>query len=273
MHPSQPDTDMAEPTDPATEAFLRQLTDRFVFVEVVFLRRGDAFELRHVADTDAEAASLTAIDVGDLRALAQTTRDGAFRPNKAAPNLRRGWRCEAPGTARLEAALRHLYPGGLADWAAARTAPPPATHYRETAARQTGLYSITQILPDALAAEATRACCDAGSCLRRRLWTAPGAEADPEAAKSAMPCLEPCALLLDLARRAMKLEQGPKAELQIAEDDLPVLVHALRTALARPDPEVREGDTAAPSNPRRLRLLLEKLGPLMPASAVVEASA
>ena len=224
---------MAEPTEPAPEIFFGQLTDRFVFVEVVFLRRGDTFVLRHVADTDAEAGSLTVIDVSDLR---------------------------------------HLYPGGLADWAAARPGSPPVTHYRETAARQTGLYRITQILPDALAAKATRACCDAGSCLRRRLWTAPGAEADPEAAKSALPCLEPCALLLDLARRAMKLEQGPKAGLQVAEDDVPALVHALRTALARPDPEVREGDTGSPSNPRRLRLLLEKLGPLMPAAPAVEAA-
>ena len=262
---------MAEPTHPALEEFLRQLTDRFVFVEVVLLRRGDAFELRHVADTGAEAGSLTTTDIADLRALSQTTRDGAFRPNKAAPNLRRGWRTEASGPARLEAALRHLYPGGLADWAAARSGPPPVTHYHETAARQTGLYRITQILPDALAAQATRACCDAGSCLRRRLWTAPGAEADPEAAKSALPCLEPCALLLDLARRAMKLEQGPKADLQLAEDDVPALVHALKTALAHPDPEVREGDTGSPSNPRRLRLLLEKMKPLMPAAAVVEA--
>ncbi|MEI8259547.1 MAG: DR2241 family protein [Deltaproteobacteria bacterium] len=263
---------MAEPTDPAPEIFFGQLTDRFVFVEVVFLRRGDAFVLRHVADTDAEAGSLTVIDVSDLRALAQTTCDGAFRPNKAAPNLRRGWQSEVSDPARLEAALRHLYPGGLADWAAARPGSPPVTHYRETAARQTGLYRITQILPDALAAKATRACCDAGSCLRRRLWTAPGAEADPEAAKSVLPCLEPCALLLDLARRAMKLEQGPKADLQVAEDDVPVLVHALRTALAHPVPEIREGDTGSPCNPRRLRLLLEKLGPLMPAAPAVEAA-
>jgi hypothetical protein len=264
---------MAEPTDPATEGFLRQLTDRFVFVEVVFLRRGDAFELRHVADTDAEAGSLTAIEIADLRVLAQTTGDGAFRPNKAAPNLRRGWKSQVSGPSELETALRHLYPGGLADWAAARSGPPPVTHYRETAARQTGLYRITQILPDALAASATRACCDAGSCLRRRLWTAPGAEADPQAGKSVLPCLEPCALLLDLARRAMKLEQGPKADLQIAEGDVPALVHALRTALAHPDPEVREGDTASPSNPRRLRLLLEKLGPSGSVPTVVEASA
>ncbi len=262
---------MAEPTHPALDGFLRQIADRFVFVEVVFLRRDDVFELRHVADTDADVASLMTIDVDGLRALAQTTRDGAFRPNKAAPNLQRGWRTEASDPARLEAALRHLYPSGLADWAAARSGSPPVTHYRETAARQTGLYRITQILPDALAAKATRACCDAGSCLRRRLWTAPGADADPEAAKSVLPCLEPCALLLDLARRAMKLEQGPKADLQIAEDDVPALVRALRTALAHPDPGVREGDTGSPSNPRRLRLLLENLEPLMPAAAVPEA--
>lgn len=152
-HPGQPDTDMAEPTDPAPERFFRQLTDRFVFVEVVFLRRGDAFELRHVVDADADAGPLAAIDVAGLRALAQTTSDGAFRPNKAAPNLRRGWRSEVSDPARLEAALRHLYPGGLADWAAARSGSPPVTHYRETATRQTGLYRISTDLARHLGGE------------------------------------------------------------------------------------------------------------------------
>ena len=147
---------------------------------------------------------------------------------------------------------------------------PPVTDYREFTARQTGLYRITQILPDALAAQAASACCDAKFCLRRRLWTVPGLEPDAAAAKSALLCLEPCALLLDLARRAMKLEQEPKGDFALAESDVPVLVAALETALVHPQPGVREGDSMAAANPRRFQLLLEKLRPLMPANQASE---
>ena len=261
---------MAAFINPALAAFLQQLGDSFTFVEVLLSRRSGGFGLRHLADAEAADDSLALVEVAALRALAQTTAGGAFRPNKAAPNLRRGWRAFARDTAELETALRHLYPGGLADWSAARSPNPPVTHYREFAARQTGLYRITQILPDALAAQAASACCDAKFCLRRRLWTVPGLGPDAAAAKSALPCLEPCALLLDLARRAMKLEQESKADLALAESEVPTLVAALETALAHPLPGVREGDSMAAANPRRFRLLLEKLRPLMPANQASE---
>ena len=255
---------MAGPTHPALDAFIAQLGSDFAFAQVRISPCPDGFALRHFADAEVAEAALTTVEIAALRSLAQTTADGAFRPNKAAPNLRRGWHALVRDAAELETALRHLYPGALADWFAARSSPPPVTDYREFTARQTGLYRITQILPDALAAQTTRACCAPEFCLRRRLWNAPGIETDASEEKSAIPCLEPCALLLDLARRAMKLAQEPKAEFAPAEGDVAVLVHALETALAHPSPEVREGSSTDPTNPRRLRLLLEKIRPLLP---------
>lgn len=250
---------MAASANPAIREFVNQLGDTCLLGQVLIRRIADGFSLRHVADQQAAPESLRTLTVTGLRELAQTTSTGAFRPNKAAPSLRTGWIVHAADEPALGEALRHLYPGALADWFAARQAEPPVTHYREFTARQTGLYRITQILPDTLAAQATRACCDARFCLRRRLWTAPGLAPDAPAAKSVIPCLEPCALLLDLARRAMKLDQEPRADLTLAEGDVPVLLHALETALAHPDPEIREGNSQAPGNPRRLALLRERL--------------
>ncbi|HTH49439.1 MAG TPA: DR2241 family protein [Candidatus Limnocylindria bacterium] len=255
---------MAGFPNPALSAFLAEVGEGCTFGQVRIRPCPGGFELRHAGDSSTPEHGLVRTEIAGLRALAQTTESGAFRPNKTAPNLPRGWWALAPTARDLEAALRLLYPGGLADWFAARSAVPPVTHYREFAARQTGLYRITQILPDALAAQAATACCDVRFCLRRRLWTVPGLAPDAAGAKSVIPCLEPCSLLLDLARCAMKLEQQPKAAFSPAEGDLAVLVQALETALRYPQPDAREGSSADPANSRRVKLLLEKLRPLLP---------
>jgi 4Fe-4S iron-sulfur cluster binding domain/DR2241 stabilising domain len=255
---------MAGPTNPALAAFLAELNEGFTFAQVRISPIAGGYELRHIDDSAADASTLAPIEIANLRALSQTTANGAFRPNKAAPNLRRGWQASAQGAEELETALRLLYPGALADWFTARLPSPPVTAFREFMARQTGLYRITQILPDTLAAQTVRACCAPSLCLRRRLWSAPAEPPERAAAKSVIPCLEPCALLLDLARRAMKLEQESKADLAVAQGDVAVLLHALETALAHPSSTVREGSSTDPRNPRRLRLLLEKLRPHLP---------
>ncbi len=261
---------MAGFTNPALYAFVALIGEGCTLAEVRITPHCGGFDLRHVADSSASDDDLLLMEIAALRALAQATAEGDFRPNKAAPNLRRGWRCSVRDVQELESALRQLYPGALADWYAAQSPTPPITSYRDLAARQTGLYRITQILPDTLAAQATVACCDSRFCLRRRLWTVPGLPPDPVEAKSVIPCLEPCSQLLDFARCAMKLEQQPKAEFTPAEGDVAVLVNALETALENPKPGVREGSSADPANPRRLRLLLEKLRPLLPAGVKAE---
>jgi hypothetical protein len=167
----------------------------------------------------------------------------------------------------LGIAIDHLYPGGIPDWYAAWQGNPPVTGFREFAARQTGLYRITTLLPGPLANRTIRACCSARFCLRRRLWTAPDLEPDGAAEKSDLPCLEPCALLLDLARRAMKLAQEEKITLPLAAGDLAVLVTALDRALDAGPAGGREGNTSDPANPRRLQLLLENLRGQLPTDA------
>ncbi len=255
---------MAALPNPALTAFVASFGDETVLAQVFIARRGGGFGLRHVADRDAAEESLREVAVGDLRDLAQTTNGGAFRPNKAAPSLRCGWFAVAGSPVELEDALRQLYPGALADWFAVQQPAPPVTHFREFLNRQTGMYRATQLLDDERAAEVIRAGCDARFCLRRRLWTVPGLEPDPADAKSLIPCLEPCVLMLDLARHAQRLSGGPAVELALAEDDVRTLLHALDSTLAQPGSDVREGETGVPENPRRLALLRERLRAVMP---------
>ena len=198
---------MSPITNPALNALLAESLDGDGFVLAQVLLRhstGVAFELRHVADSTTPAAQLRPVKLSELRNLAQFTVAGEFRPLKSAPTLVPGWRALAADPASLESALNQLYPGALVDWFAARHAVPPVTHYREFAGRQTGMYQVTATLDDRRVGEVIAATCAPTACLKRRLWTVEGMAVDPSATKSCIPCLEPCALFLDAARRAAR---------------------------------------------------------------------
>jgi len=243
--------------DIALKSFLAAWTDERLFVQVNIRRAGSGFELRHVADRAAAAESLRSIGIADLRQLAQFTTGGAFRPLKCAPNLASGWRARAATNEELAAALDSLYPGALADWHAAQSPAPPVTHYREFTARQTGMYRIAAALSDEQAAQAVAACCHPDFCLKRRCWTVPGLAADAANAKSLVPCLEPCALMLEFARKVARIHQEEPAPKPTA-DTAAALASKLEELLAHPPSGLREADFSAPENPRRLRWELER---------------
>jgi hypothetical protein len=102
------------------------------------------------------------------------------------------------------------------------------------------MYRITTMLPDAIAGAAIRACCHVDSCLKRRLWSVDGLAPEEAGPKSVIPCLEPCALMLEFARKVARLEQNaaPPA--------------------GEPVADAAESDFDAPNNPRRARFVLEK---------------
>jgi hypothetical protein len=195
--------------NPDGRAFLAAFDAEIILGEVLIRRQERGFELRHVAEHAAGVQTLRLLNGNELRAWAQWAADGAFRPLKSAPNLRPGWRAVAADGESLDGLLNHLYPGAVADWFAAQSASPPVTSYRQFTGRQTGMYGITARLTDAEAGAAIRACCHADHCLKRRLWTVEGLAADAPEQKSLIPCLEPCMLLLDFARKVARQEQNP----------------------------------------------------------------
>jgi sirohydrochlorin cobaltochelatase len=196
--------------NPALREFVAQIEDELLMAQVLIRREGVGYELRHVEDRIAAPESLRTIRLDEARALAQFTAAHEFRPLKSAPNLQCGWRIATKDDAELEIALSHLYPGAVADWHAARGANPSVTHYREYVTRQTGMYRITAMLTDAQAAEVTRQICASANCLKRRLWTVSELSPDSAAEKSLIPCLEPCAVLMEAARVAMRAAQQEK---------------------------------------------------------------
>jgi 4Fe-4S binding protein/cobalt chelatase family protein len=253
---------MAAATNPAVEALIARIGDDLLLGQVSIGRTGKSFELRHVADRDAPAEKLRRVQPGELRGPAQFTSGGGFRPLKSAPDLQTGWRSTAHDAAELELALNQLYPGAIADWHAAQCPSPPVTHFREFANRQTGMYRITTMLSDAQVARVARSCCHESICLKRRLWTAEGLAPDRVDEKSLIPCLEPCAVMLEFARKAMRIEQEGKLKVELSLADLATIRAALETAVAHPASDGRQADFDSPNNPRRLRLILEKLAAL-----------
>jgi hypothetical protein len=248
--------------NPALEQFATQIGREFVLAQVLIRPEGTGFELRHVADRHGEAATLRPLKPAEARALAQSTSTGAFRPLKSSPDLRRGWRLLAATLGQLETALNQLYPGAIADWYAARQPNPPVTHYRDYVQRQTGMYRITALLDDARAARVIRAGCHSRFCLKCRLWTVAGLAPDQVADKSLIPCLEPCAVLMEFARTAMRIEQEDKSRFDMAEGEAASLRAAVQTAIDGAEAGgVRIGDMSAPGNPRRLQWVLERLQP------------
>ena len=226
--------------NPDVAALATAARRELVFGQVLIQGNATAFEMRHIADRGAPPGGLRLVSENEMRGLAQFTSAGAFRPLKSAPNLRTGWRMVAKDERALGAALNHLYPGGVADWHAAQCGNPPVTSYRDFTARQTGMYRITTFLNDATAARMMRACCHIDFCLKRRLWTVDGEPCDGASAKSAIPCLEPCAVLLEFARKTARWEQ------QGTEPDAEPVEPSAGSGKA-------ECNFDDPQNPRRLR--------------------
>jgi len=233
--------------NPALKAFLATIEEELVFAQILIRRSNNEIELRHIADRERALENLRPIRENEIRELAQFTKTHAFRPLKSAPNLQAGWHFIAGNEAQLEFALNTFYPGAIADWFAVGVAKAAPTNYREFTRRQTGMYRITAMLTDEQAAPIIRACCHKDFCLKQRLWTVSGLGTDSLAEKSLIPCLEPCAILLEFARKAMRLEQqeiSGKTEESNSETQI--------------TDEIREADFENAKNPRRLQLVLEK---------------
>lgn len=247
--------------NPALEAFVAQLAPEFPFAEVLVRRVGDQFRLTHIRDRDSSA--LQSISREKMRELGQFTISGKFRPLRSAPNLQHGWEFTARNASELQFALENLYPGSIADWFAVRQERPPVTHYRDYTARQTGMYRVTTLLNDEQVANLARAGCHSRFCLKQRLWTVKGLGPDSVEEKSAIPCLEPCAVLLEFARTGARLEQREKQSLTLSADEWATCAKALERMAGESREDLREADFASPENPRRAQLLLEKIKPVL----------
>jgi hypothetical protein len=95
--------------------------------------------------------------------------------------------------------------------------------------------------------------------LKQRLWTVEGLPPDAATEKSLLPCLEPCAVLLEFARAAVRLEQSEERGDGSAKETASFSVSELEQVAESRPAEIREADFSTPQNPRRAQLALEKI--------------
>ncbi len=166
------------------------------------------WELRHVED--AARTDLALHENADAaRHIANLDAAGNFRPLKTAPTLVRGWRLVLPDAAAVRRALDYFYPAMTGVWLSHTRGELVPVVLRNTLARQTGMYRVTQKLTDAQARTLIDGLC--AGCLKHRLWeiAAPNSER-PSFPKNSLPllCHEACNLLVAKAREAVKKAGG-----------------------------------------------------------------
>jgi len=225
-----------------------------------------SYDLRHADDADRPAAALTHYDDPlDARTIAKHDDRGRYRPLKTAPSLQDGWRFADLGPADLVRTVDFFYPATVANWHREREGDLDVSHWRETMARQTGIYGVVQTWDRGEGHEhvdwVAEACCDDSQCLKRREW-----EYDDETDLSvdggagAFPCREPCSLVVSAARRWTKLEgeESRTYEFELTpseKEQVEAIVDAVadgRTA------EIREADIRDGANRYRARFLRAK---------------
>lgn len=158
--------------------------------------------------------------------IARYDDEGKYRALKTAPNLRHGWKLALADSDEVRLAIDLLYPGRAAAYEAFLRGKLTTTAFRETLARQTGMYRAAARITEEQAAELIgRFCRSEGGCLRTILWkrdehgTAPSRLLPPEKfdprhdqtgrGEVATPllCQEICSLVVAAAREVVKAPQ------------------------------------------------------------------
>jgi sirohydrochlorin cobaltochelatase len=191
--------------------------------EIAGERQNDgAFALRH--QDDAQRGDLHLYDSADAAAeIARYDDAGNYRPLKTAPNLRHGWSLVLRDIGDVRRAIDLFYPARLAAFDAWKNDRLTTTSFRETLARQTGMYRVAAKISDEQANDLVANFCRSdGGCLRTILWARdrsgttastklPPEKFDPNVdqtgrGRDATPllCQEICNLLVAEARNVVK---------------------------------------------------------------------
>jgi hypothetical protein len=242
------------------------------FLQVRLLRTGEGqYEIRHARDVHRSILSLETVtsDPYAARPIAQMTSGGEHRPLKTAPNLRQGWALVDLDARSLWTALDYLYPACALHWYAELAGTLRVTHWREVAARQSGMYGAVKLLPPDVVRNTMRACCGDAVCLRRVAW-----EVDEDTpldlpsegdvtGQALVPCPEACSMFISFARQVLVLERAPRHELpglgRLGVEEIEQVREIATAAAAGTLGSAREGEFSEATNSRRMRYLALRL--------------
>lgn len=255
--PARPSNNLAVESREAFAAWVDEAPEGRKFAQVLIRREEPSgYRLCHVDDAMAEGLKLYG-NPRDAREISKLTEEGEYRPLKSAPNLRRGWLLRVEDERELATAMNYLYPAAIVHWHLYREGRLEVTHYRENAARQSGIYKRVQALTDEGVQDAARACCEDAVCLKKTLWDVEeDLPLEMERGGGEIPCPEPCSIFVSFARRVRLFEREEKRDLDAIglspseKEDLAALVEAAATGKVE---FAREAEFEKPLNERRMR--------------------
>lgn len=224
------------------------------------------YTCRHGADEATPGSELRTIESPrTLRDRIRFDDEGRYRPLRGAPTLPTGWiaRDLDPGT--LCEMIGEVYPASIENWHRERRGALDVTHWRETVARQTGMYGVIETWDRGKGHDhverVARTCCDDSQCLKRRVWEydeETPLDADP--GNGEFPCREPCSLVISAARRWTQLdgEQETTYELRMTESEREQLERIVEAVADGAVDDIGEGAFEDGANRWRARYLREK---------------
>ena len=254
--PPKPPVNLAVESREAFAAWVDEASEGRKFAQVLVRREDPGYRLCHVDDTVAEGLKLYE-NPRDAREISKLTENGEYRPLKSAPNLPKGWLLRVSGPEELAAAMNYLYPAAVGHWYLYGKDELEITHYRQNAARQSGIYKRVQALTDEGVQDSAQACCEDAVCLKKTLWNVD--EDLPlrmDRGEGEIPCPEPCSIFVSFARRVRLFEREKKRDLDeiglspSEKEDLAALVRAAATGEVK---FAREAEFEEPLNERRMR--------------------
>ncbi len=219
--------------------------------QVLLLKVESGFNMLHV--DDREDPHLKECGVKKLRELATHDGNGRFRPLRSSPDLVQGWKIRFAEGEFIEV-LEAVYPGVAYDLLALVEGRVEAVTYEAFAGRQTGMYRITSMLEEPQIRLLAEAHCDKRFCLKDRLWKTGAGEETCEPKQSRYPCLEPCPMLMEFARKSVRMEQQEeRVKLDLSPDDYETIEASLSALMTGGGSgEGRVADYGDPCNPRRI---------------------
>jgi hypothetical protein len=250
--PSETPGNVAAVSREAFAAWVAEAAEGRIFGQVLIRQTSPGYSLRHEDDADVADLELHE-DPRSAREISRLTEAGEHRPLKSSPNLRRGWEIRVQDPKGLAVAMNYLYPAGTVHWYLHREGELEITSYRESAARQSGIYKRIRHLSEGGVQNAARACCEDAVCLKKTLWDVD--ERTPlemDRGEGEIPCPEPCSVFVSFARRVRLFEREHDAVgLSPSErEDLAALIEAAATGEVR---FAREAEFEEPLNERRMR--------------------
>jgi len=219
------------------------------------------YGLTHVAD-DSAAERRSYEDPLQARELARVDDDGRYRPLKTAPTLGTGWELSGLGPAALVEAVGFFYPATVTNWHREQTGRLDVTHWRETMARQSGIYQVVSTWDRGEGHEhvewVAESCCTDSQCLKRREWQYDdGTELETPGGDGVFPCREPCSLVISAARKFTKLdaEAATTYEFELTPSEKRQLEGLVDAVAEGRVGEIREADIGEDANRYRTRFL------------------